>query len=67
MARPLLIDPHRWDFYAGAEIYCIKKVAKTVELDGAATSDASAIIVERKQTFRYRDVEEFVTKIEKLK
>ena len=52
---------------AGAQIFCIKEVAKAVELDGAAYSDVSVVIVERKQTFRYSDVEDYVAKLEKLK
>ena len=38
-----------------------------MELDGAAYSDVSVGIVERKQTFRYSDLEDYVTKLEKLK
>ena len=52
---------------AVAQIFCIKEVAKAVELDGAAYSDVSVVIVERKQTFRYSDVEDYVAKLEKLK
>lgn len=52
---------------SGARVFCIKEVAKAVELDGAACSDVSAIVVERKQTFRYTDLVNFVAKLAKLK
>lgn len=38
-----------------------------MELDGAACSDVSAAIVERKQIFKYSDLEEYITKLERLR
>lgn len=59
----------------GAQIFCIKKLSQkrdngvviAVELDGAACSDMSCNIVERKQEFRHKDVLGLITKIKALK
>jgi hypothetical protein len=63
----LLRKSHHVTVCSGARVFCIKEVAKAVELDGAAYSDVSAIVVECKQTLRYSDLESFVVKLTKLK
>ena len=60
---------------AGAQLFCFKKLSQklrngldiAVELDGAAVSDSSCIIVERKQQFRHMEVFDLIEKIKALK
>jgi len=58
----------------GAKLFCFKQVSwgtrgvqVAVELDGAAYSDSSFIVVERKQELTYEYAEQFCYKLDKLR